>query len=373
MWLYSGPIRSLVHLVSTATRLLTDLAHLTTLSFRSRSALVAENLFLRKQLALYQEREVKPHRAVDATRLFLVVLSKFFDWRSALVVVKPDTLIRWHRKGFRLFWRWKSRPRGRPKLPANLRALIRAMAADNPTWGEARIADELLLKLGLSVSPRTIGKYLRDQPAGRTPDPAQRWLTFVRNHAQAVVACDFFVVVTARFRLLYVFVVVELGRRRILHHNVTTHPTAEWTMQQFREAIPADHSYRFVIHDRARVFSKELDEEVTAMGVRVVQTPVRAPLANSICERLIGTIRRECLDFMIPLGERHLRRVLREWIRHYNRGRPHSSLDPGMPEPASRATPRAADRHCLPTDEVVRSRPINGGLHHEYFLEKVAA
>lgn len=176
MWLYSGPIRNLVHLVSRATRLLTDLAHLTTLSFRSRSALVAENLFLRKQLALYQEREVKPHRAVDATRLFLVVLSKFFDWRSALVIVRPDTLIRWHRKGFRFFWRWKSRPRGRPKLPANLRALIRGMAADNPTWGEARIADELLLKLGLSVSPRTIGKYLRDQPAGRTPDPAQRWL-----------------------------------------------------------------------------------------------------------------------------------------------------------------------------------------------------
>ena len=303
----------------------------------------------------------------------MVVLARFFDWRSALVIVNPDTLVRWHRKGFRLFWRWKSKPRGRPKLPANLRDLIEAMADDNPTWGEARIANELLLKLGLSVSPRTIGKYLRDRPTGRTPDPAQRWLTFVRNHAQAVIACDFFVVVTASFRVLYVFVVVEVGRRKILHHNVTAHPTAEWTLQQFRETIPAEHSYRFVIHDRDRIFSKELDEAVTAMGVRVLRTPVRAPLANSICERLIGTIRRECLDFMIPLGERHLRRILREWIRHYNRGRPHSSLGPGMPEPGSRATPRATDRHCLPTDEVVRSRPINGGLHHEYFLEKVAA
>ena len=144
-------------------------------------------------------------------------------------------------------------------------------------------------------------------------------------------------------------------------------------MQQFREAIPADHSYRFVIHDRDRIFSKELDEVVTAMGVRVLRTPVRAPLANSICERLIGTIRRECLDFMIPLGERHLRLILREWIRHYNRDRPHSSLGPGLPEPGPKTIPRAADRHRLPHDEVVRARPILGGLHHEYWLGKIAA
>ena len=369
----SGLVSGLVHFVSTVAHLLKDVACLTTSNFRSRSELAAENLFLRKQLALYQERGIKPRRAVDATRLLLVVLARFFDWRSALVIVKPDTLVRWHRRGFRLFWRWKSRPRGRPPLPTNLQALIRAMAADNSTWGEARIADELLLKLGLSVSPRTVGKYLRDRPGGRAPDPAQRWLTFIRNHAQAVVACDFFVVVTASFRVLYVFVALEQGRRRILHHNVTTHPTAEWTLQQFREAIPADHSYRFVIHDRDQVFSKELDEAVTAMGVRVLRTPVRAPLANSICERLIGTIRRECLDFMIPLGERHLKRILREWIRHYNRGRPHSSLGPGLPEPGPKTTAWAVDRHRLPHDEVVRARPILGGLHHEYRLEKIAA
>ena len=341
----SGLVSSLVHFVSTVSHLLKDVACLTTSNFRSRNELAAENLFLRKQLALYQERGIKPRRAVDATRLCLVVLARFFDWRSALVTVKPDTLVRWHRKGFRLFWRWKSRPRGRPPLPANLRNLIETMADDNPTWGEARIADELLLKLGLKVSPRSVGKYLRERPRGRAPDPAQRWLTYIRNHAQAVVACDFFVVVTASFRVLYVFVALEQGRRRILHHNVTTHPTAEWTLQQFREAIPADHSYRFVIHDRDQIFSKELDEAVTATGVRVLRTPVRSPLANSICERLIGTIRRECLDFMIPLGQRHLKRILREWIRHYNRGRPHSSLGPGIPDAASAVTPLAPNRH----------------------------
>src|SRR4030095_16490419 len=165
-------------------------------------------------------------------------LGRLFDWRSALRVVKPDTFIRWHRKGFRLLWLWKSKPRGRTKLPNNLRELIRAMAAENPIWGEARIADELRLKLGIRVAPRTVGKYLTDgSHTGRTRDPKQRWMTFIRNHAKAIVACDFFVVVTATFRVVYVFVIMEVGTRRIVHQNVTAHPTAEWTLQQFREAL----------------------------------------------------------------------------------------------------------------------------------------
>jgi putative transposase len=196
-----------------------------------------------------------------------------------LVNVKPDTLIRWHRKGFRLFWRWKSKSTGRPRLPKDLRQLIREMAAENPTWGEERIANELKLKLGIRVSPRTVEKYLRDFPV-RTPDPKQRWLTFVHNQAQVIVACDFFVVVTATFRTLYVFVIMELGTRRILHHNVTAHPTAEWTLQQFREALPGAHPYRYVIHDRDNIFSKGLDKGVTDLGVRVLRTPVRAPKAK---------------------------------------------------------------------------------------------
>ena len=189
--------------------------------------------------------------------------------------------------------------------------MIRKMAAENPSWGEERIANELKLKLGIQVSPRTVRKYLNSGGPRREPDPKQRWLTFVRNHANAIVACDFFVVVTASFRMLYVFATMELGTRRILHHNVTAHPTAGWTVQQFREALPGDHPYRFVIHDRDGIFSRELDKAVTAMGVRVLRTPVRARKANSVCERFGGTLRRECLDFVIPCNERHLKLILR--------------------------------------------------------------
>src|SRR5215469_2920825 len=240
-------LQTLTHSVSTLSSVACDLVRLLVLTSRSRRTLAAENLFLRKQLALFQERNVKPRRAHDPTRLIMVILGRMFLWRNALVNVKPDTFLRWHRKGFRLLWRWKSRPVGRPRIPKDLRRLIREMAAENPTWGEERIADELNLKLTIQVSPRTVGKYLRRQRPVRTPDPKQRWLTFVRNHAKVMVACDFFVVITAAFRTLYVFLVMEIGSRRILHYNVTVHPTAEWTLQQFREALPGDHPYRFLL------------------------------------------------------------------------------------------------------------------------------
>ena len=228
MCLLVDSLKASRHLMRTVRRVLLDSLRLVARTCRSRSAVEAENLFLRKQLTLFQERNLRPRRADDSTRWLMSFLSHWFEWRSALVVVKPDTLIRWHRKGFRLFWRWKSKPVGRPTLPNNLQELIRKMAADNPTWGQEHIANELKLKLGIRVSPRTVQKYLA-RHRGRTPDPSQRWLTFVRNHAQAMVACDFFVVVTARFRILYVMVIMELGRRQILHYNVTAHPSAEWT------------------------------------------------------------------------------------------------------------------------------------------------
>jgi len=363
------PIR---HLIRTACCVLLDFLRLVVLACRTRRAVEAENLFLRKQLALFQERKAKPHRADDSTRWLMSFVSQWFEWRKALVVVKPETLIRWHRKGFRLFWRWKSRPVGRPHLPKDIQRLIRRMAAENPTWGEEHIANELKLKLGVRVSPRTVGKYLAQGPR-RKPDPSQRWLTFVRNHAQAIVACDFFVVITARFRILYVFVVLELGRRRILHFNVTDHPSAEWTQQQLREVLPGDHPFHFLIHDRDCIFSRELDQAVTAMGVRVLRTPRQAPKANSACERLVGTIRRECLDFLIPLGQRHLKQTLNHWVRHYNHGRVHMSLGPGVPEPLYPSPPHAEYRHRLPRGQRVRRKAVLGGLHHEYWSEKVAA
>lgn len=264
-------------------------------------ALAAENLFLRKQLTLYQERQIKPRRATHTIRMSLVWLSRLFAWRQALVIVQPATLMRWHRKSFRLFWRWQSRPE-RPRIPAELQALIRQMAQDNPMWGQERIANELLLKLGRRVSPRTVHKYMPrrlDRSPG-TRIPSQRWTTFVRNHAQAIVACDFCVAITATFRMLYVFVILEHASRRLLHVNVTVHPTAEWTLQQLREAIPSDHGYRFLIHDRDSIFSHALDQSTRHLGLKVLKTPVRTPRANAICERLIGTLRRECLDFVVP-------------------------------------------------------------------------
>ena len=240
------------------------------------------------------------------TRAALVWLSRAFNWREALVVVKPATLIRWHREGFRLYWKLKSRP-GRPALPRNLQTLIQHLA--NSTWGEERIAHELLLKLGLQVSPRTVRKYMPEHPGcgpqGRPSD--QRWATFVRNHAEAIVACDFFIVVTATFKILYVFIVVEHATRRILHFNITRHPTADWTLQQFREAIPGNHPYAFLIRDRDAKFSNRLDESIG------IPDPPRD----------------------IPI-----------------------ELQP--------------NRHQLPPGAQVSARPILGGLHHEYGLQLAA-
>jgi transposase InsO family protein len=354
-------------------RILADLVHFVCLGLRSRSSLAAENLFLRKQLAFYQERKVKPRRADNPTRLTLVLLSRWFNWRDALVVVRPRTLVAWHRKGFRLFWRWKSEA-GRRPIPAELRQLIRKMARENPSWGEERIANELLLKLGLRVSPRTIRKYMsRSLPATGIPRGDQRWATFLKNHAREIIACDFCVAVTTTFRVLYVLVVMEHASRRLIHLDATADPTAAWTVQQLRETIPSDHEYRFIIHDHDKIFSAELNASLTHLGLKVITTPVRSPQANSLCERLIGTLRRECLDWIIPLSERHLRRVLTSWMSHYNRGRPHSSLGPGVPDPRLNGLRVKPCGHRLPLDHRVVATPILGGLHHEYRLQRLAA
>ena len=229
------------------------------------------------------------------------------------------------------------------------------------------------LKLGIRVSPRTERKYMQLHP-WEQPRGDQRWSTFVRNHASAILACDFCVVVTATFRLLYVFIVIEHQTRRIVHCNVTAHPTAAWTLQKLREAIPSDHSYRFLIHDRDGIFSPLLDKSVSHMGIRVLRLPPRSPKANSFCERVIGTLRRECLDYFIPITESHLRSITTNWMTHYNKGRPHSSLGPGIPNPPS-DLPVALQthRHRIPNHLKVMAHPILGGLHHEYGLLPKAA
>jgi transposase InsO family protein len=297
--------------------LIADAGRFVLLALRSRRSLTAENLFLRRQLALCKERGIKLRRIDPAARVSLAVLAKLCNWRGALMVLRPETLVRWHRAGWRLLWRYKSRT-GRPPIPAELRALIRRMATENPLWGEERIANELLLKPGLRVSPRTVRKYMPKRQPGR-PRGDQRWSTFLRNHARGIVACDFFVSVTATFRLLYVFVLIEHGSRRLLHFNMTPHPTAAWTLQQLREVIGCGDGYRYLLHDRDSIFAKHLDESIMALGLSVLKSPPRCPKANAICERIIGTIRRECLDWLIPLSESHLRSILKSWVGHYNR------------------------------------------------------
>jgi putative transposase len=368
-------LRNVVPLVCTLLMLLIDAWHFLRLCLRPSPALAAENLFLRKQLALYQERQIKPRRTTQASQMALIWLARWFNWRQALVIVQPATLIRWHHQGFRVFWRWKSRS-GRPPIPVDLQALIRRMARENPSWGEERIANELLLKLGLRVSPRTVRQYLPRSNDCR-PKPgvsSQRWRTFVRNHAKGIVACDFCVVVTATFRNLYVFVVMEHATRTILHANVTGHPTAVWTLQQLRAVTPADHTYRFLVHDRDSIFSQRLNQQVQPLGLKVLKTPVRSPQANALCERLLGTLRRECLDFLIPLTENHLQHLLHAWVRHYNAGRPHMSLGPGIPQPPASLPALLQDhRHRLPAHLHVVACSILGGLHHDYRLEAKAA
>ena len=254
---------------------------------------------------------------------------------------------------------------------AEVQKLIKEMALNNPTWGEERIADELLLKIGIRVSPRTVRRYMPETPK-RPSDPTQRWMTFVHNHAKAIIATDFFVVVTATFQLVYVFVIMEVGSRHVLHFNVTRHPTADWTLQQFRECI-VDEGYRFIIHDRDRIYSRDLDDGLKALGLTILKTPRKAPKANAICERWIGSARRECLDFMITINETHIRQALTCWVEHYNRARPHSSLGPGTPDPSSPKAELQAQQHCIPKDCRVAVTSILGGLHHEYRLSKIAA
>jgi len=348
--------------------LLADVVRLGVLFFRSSSSIRAENLVLRRQLARFIERGIKPRRVDHTTRVSLALFTRLCNWREAVMNVRPSTIVRWHRLGWRILWRLKCRA-GRRPIPLELRMLIRRMARENALWGQERIANELLLKLGIRVSPRTVAKYMPKRPPVQ-PRGDQRWSTFLVNHAKAIIACDFFIVVTATFRVLYVFVVIEHARRRLAHVNVTASPTADWTLQQLREVVGDEGVHRYLIHDRDRIFAKRLDESIKALGIAVLRSPIGSPKANAICERVIGTIRRECLDWLIPISEGHLRAILKDWVEHYNRGRPHSALGPGVPDPPVELAlvPKSRSRHRLAAGALVLARSVLGGLHHEYAL-----
>ena len=322
-------------------------------SLRSQRELALENLALRQQLAVLK-RETKRPKLTDADRAFWVALFRLWpNWHNALILVKPETVIGWHRKGFRLYWTWKSRHRGgRPRIDAEIRALIRRMARDNPTWGAPRIHGELLM-LGFEVSEATVSRYV---PRRRKP-PSQSWRTFLRNHTKDLVSIDFFVLPTATFRILYVFLILDHERRRVVHFNATQGPSARWTGQQLVNAFPYDSAPKYVIRDRDKIYGADLVRRVHAMGIEQVLIAPRSPWQNAYCERMIGTLRRECLDHVVVLGEQHLRRILREHLEYYHSSRTHLALDKDAPEPRR--------REATDGGKVV-AVPMVGGLHHRY-------
>ena len=288
-------------------------ASLTT--FKSRTALQVENLALRHQLAVLR-RSVKRPKLTSADRLLWAWLRDAWrDWQSALLIVKPETVIGWHRKGFRLFWTWKVRrgQPGRPPVSKEIRQLIRRMSRENPLWGAPRIHGELL-KLGIDIGETSVGKYLARKPK----PPSQTWRTFLENHVRTMVSIDFFTVPTIRFQVLYVFLVLAHDRRRVLHFNVTAHPTAEWTAQQLREAFPFDQTPKYLLRDRDGVFGGEVSKQVANLGMEEVLSAPRSPWQRAYVERIIGTLRRECLDHVIVFNEASLYRHVKSFLAYYN-------------------------------------------------------
>jgi transposase InsO family protein len=320
--------------------------------FKSKLRLEAENAVLRHQLIILRRRLHGRVRLTNHDRWFFIQLYRWFPAiLRVLTIMRPETLVRWHRAGFRRYWRWKSRRRGgRPPVETELRALIRRMSIENPLWGAPRIHGELL-KLGFEVAQSSVAKYI----VKRRVPPSQGWRTFLRNHAPDIAAMDLFVVPTIGFDLLYALVIVRLDRRDLVWINVTTNPTAEWVARQITEAFPWDMAPGYMIRDRDRVYGTVVTRRLRAMGIRDKPIAPASPWQNGFAERLIGSIRRECLDHIIVLGEVHLRRILKSYARYYNETRTHLALDKDAP--LSRTVKKAGRILC---------RPILGGLHHEY-------
>jgi transposase InsO family protein len=319
---------------------------------KSKLRLEAENAVLRHQLIVLRRRLHGRVRLTNHDRWFFIQLYRWFpSILKVLTIIRPETLVRWHRAGFRCYWRWKSCPLGgRPQIETKLRVLIRRMSVENPLWGAPRIHGELL-KLGFEVAQSSVGKYM----VKRRGPPSQGWRTFLRNHAPDIAAMDLFVVPTIGFDLLYVFVIVRLDRRELIWINATANPTAEWVARQITEAFPWDEAPHYLIRDRDRIYGSVVTRRLRAMGIRDKPTAPASPWPNGFAERLIGSIRRECVDHIIVLGEVHLRRVLQSYADYYNSVRTHRSLNKDAP--VSRPVQRTG---------VIWSRAILGGLHQRY-------
>jgi transposase InsO family protein len=320
--------------------------------FKSRRRLEAENAVLRHQLIILRRKMPGRVRLTNGDRWFLVQLYRLFpSTLRALTIIRPETLVRWHQAGFRGYWRWKSGSRGgRPQIDSDLRALIRRMSIENPLWGAPRIHGEPL-KLGFEVAQSSIATYM----VKRSGPPSRGWRTFLRNHAPDIAAMDLFVVPTISFGLLYALVIVRLEPRELVWVNVTAKPTAEWIARQITVAFPWDDAPQYLIRDRDRIYGTCFTRRLRAMGIRDKPTAPASPWQNGFAERVIGSIRRECVDHLIVLGEAHLRRLLRAYASYYNDIRTHRSL--AKDAPVSRPIQRTGS---------IRSHPILGGLHHHY-------
>src|SRR5437868_8595892 len=306
---------------------------------RSNSELIAENALLRQQLIILQ-RQVKRPACTKMERVLLVLLARLVrTWQQALFIVQPETLLRWHRELFRLVWKRRSKAAShQPKVAPETVALIREMAVKNRLWGAERIRGELL-KLGLQVCKRTIQKYIRNV---RTPTPrprGQRWATFLRNHAADIWACDFLQVTDLFFRPLFAFFIIELKSRKVIHVGVTRSPTDPWVAQQLREATPYGHTPTYLIRDNDRKFGQNFARVATTSGIQVLRTPYRTPLANAVCERFLGSVRRECLDHFLIFHEKQLHRVLRAYITYFNQARPLQGVQQRIPDPPALSAP----------------------------------
>jgi transposase InsO family protein len=320
--------------------------------FKSKSRLEAENAALRQQLIVLRRKVRGRVHFRNSDRLFFVQLYRWFPaGLRAVSLIRPETIVRWHRAGFRRYWRWKTRcAGGRPQIDASLRALIRRMSVENILWGAPRIHGELL-KLGFEVAQSTVAKYV-----ARKGDPGgQSWGTFLRNHAPHIAAMDLFVVPAIGFDLLYVLVIVQLARRELVWINVAAHPTAEWIAQQIVEAFPWNEAPRYLIRDRDAIYGAAVRRRLRAMGIRDKPIALGSPWQNCFAERLIGTIRRECVDHVIALGEQHLHQVLKSYANYYNTSRTHRALDKDAP--VSRPVQRIGR---------IVSHAMAGGLHHQY-------
>jgi transposase InsO family protein len=322
------------------------------LPFKSKSRLEAENIALRHQVMVLRRQVGWRVHLTNRDRLFLVQLYHWFpSVRRVLAIVQPETVVCWHRAGFRCYWRWKSRSRGgRPQISAELRALIRQMSIENPLWGAPRIHGELL-KLGFAIAQSSVAKHM----VKRGGAPSQGWRTFLRNHAPEIAAMDLFVVPTIGFGLLYALVIVRLDRRQLVWINVTQHPTAEWIARQLTEAFPWDEAPHYLMRDRDCIYGDVALRRLRAMGIRDKPIAPASPWQNGFAERLIGSLRRECVDHIVVWSEGHLRRILRAYARYYNNVRTHRSLDKDAP--AFRSVQRVG---------TITSYAILGGLHHHY-------